>query len=128
MSATGGNRNSKNLPSDADGREWSTDLFGCGDDIITCTFTSLTVRFFLLKDKLIVVQSWFCPCITYGQNQQRLRHLQEHGTPDPQRDILFNDDVLIGAGARCCALNWVLEVCLSSILSLEDLTECFGVK
>ncbi|KAJ6506085.1 PLAC8-domain-containing protein [Mycena vulgaris] len=62
----GGNLNVKGKPVDGSGeREWSNGLFGCFEACGTCCY------------------AWFCPCIVHGQNKQRLRHLAEHGSPDP---------------------------------------------
>ena len=38
MTVGGGNRNAKNLPVEADGREWSNGLFDCGGDCATCMY------------------------------------------------------------------------------------------
>ncbi|KAJ6506062.1 PLAC8 family-domain-containing protein [Mycena vulgaris] len=66
MQAAGGNLNAKGMPFDGNGkREWSHGLFGCFESAGTCCF------------------ALFCPCVVYGQNTQRLRHLAEQGSPDP---------------------------------------------
>ncbi|KAJ7465700.1 PLAC8-domain-containing protein, partial [Mycena latifolia] len=65
---TSGNLNAAGKPFDADGkREWSHGLFGCSG---TCCYAI------------------FCPCVIHGQNTKRLRHLAEHGSPDPEGDGL----------------------------------------
>lgn len=56
--------------------------------------------------------SCWCPCIIYGKNRQRLDHLQEYDTPDPEHGGL-------GCDADCCmhvvlnvmcGFGWVLQV------------------
>jgi Cys-rich protein (TIGR01571 family) len=66
-----------------------------------------------------------CPCMVYGQNRQRLDHLQDTDTVDPEHGGS-------GCGADCCmhlALNvmcgfgWVLQVstdCCSSQLYVKN--------
>ena len=54
---SGGNRNARNLPLDANGeRDWSNGLCSCFGDFGTCC-----------------VACW-CPCIVYGQNKVRTAH------------------------------------------------------
>ncbi|KAJ7465691.1 PLAC8 family-domain-containing protein [Mycena latifolia] len=63
---TSGNLNAAGRPVNSDGkREWSHGLFGCFDACGTCCC------------------AWICPCVVHGQNKTRLRHLQDHGSPDP---------------------------------------------
>ncbi|KAN0139171.1 PLAC8 family domain containing protein [Lactarius tabidus] len=70
----GGNRNALNLEVGVDGqRDWSHGLFDYTDDCGLC------------------VHATCCPCVVYSKNKQRLRHLQNHGTPLP------------GGGKRCTA-------------------------
>ncbi|KAG2117440.1 hypothetical protein BD769DRAFT_1290079, partial [Suillus cothurnatus] len=73
---------------------WHTGLFNCWDDIGT------------------YCMSCCCPCMVYGQNRQRLDHLQDTDTVDPEHGGS-------GCGADCCmhlALNvmcgfgWVLQL------------------
>lgn len=52
----------------------------------------------------------FCPCVVYGQNRQRLRHLKDRGVPLPGGGDRVNQD----CRAHCCMLPcfyWVFEVC-----------------
>ncbi|KAF5383066.1 hypothetical protein D9615_004826 [Tricholomella constricta] len=93
MVATGGNRNAKNLPIDGEGRQWSNGLFDCCNDAGTC------------------VLSWFCPCVVYGQNKQRLDHLQGKGTPDPEHGGCSSGDCCIhGLITGCCGAGWILQI------------------
>ncbi|KAJ6581100.1 PLAC8 family-domain-containing protein [Mycena capillaripes] len=66
MSVSGGNRNAAGKPVDSNGkREWSDGLFGCSEDCGT----------FIL--------ACICPCVVHGKNKQRLSHLNEKNSPDP---------------------------------------------
>ncbi|KAF4616436.1 hypothetical protein D9613_008221 [Agrocybe pediades] len=77
MSVGGGNRNAKNLPVDANGRDWSSGIFECVEDPIT------------------FVVAWFAPCVVYGQNRTRYEQLVQHGSPDPQQRDLLNSPNLV---------------------------------
>jgi hypothetical protein len=64
--SVGGNRNAKNCPLGPDGkRGWSFGLFDC---FARCGLCCWAV---------------WCPCVVYGKNRQRLRSLQNQGTPLP---------------------------------------------
>jgi len=93
MTVGGGNRNAKNLPMDAAGREWSNDLFDCCNEPGTC------------------VMSWFCPCVVYAQNKQRYEHLNAKGTPDPELGGSgCNGDCMVhGFITGCCGMGWILQ-------------------
>jgi len=93
MTIGGGNRNAKNLPMDADGREWSNGLFDCLNEPGTC------------------VLSWFCPCVIYAQNKQRYEHLNTKGTPDPEHGgSPVSSDCMVHAGITvCCGAGWILQ-------------------
>ncbi|KAH9958381.1 PLAC8 family-domain-containing protein [Russula compacta] len=72
MSA-GGNRNVLNREIGDDGkRDWSFDL---NEDP---------------RDPPNLCAFW-CPCVFYGQNKQRLRHLETHGVPLPGGGKKYND-------------------------------------
>ncbi|KAF8331619.1 PLAC8 family-domain-containing protein, partial [Cantharellus anzutake] len=74
----GGNRNALDKPFDAAGqRKWS---FGPCD----CTEVCGTW-----------VLSYFCPCLSYGRNMSRLKHMQTHGRPHPAGGEMFNEDCLL---------------------------------
>ena len=62
----GGNRNSLNKPLQPSGqRDWSFGIFECFSACGTCLL------------------AWCCPCLAYGQNSSRLRHLDTQGTVHP---------------------------------------------
>lgn len=90
----GGNRNAKNLPMDADGREWSNGLCDCCSDAGTC------------------ILAWCCPCIVYAQNKQRYEHLALKGIPDPERGGSgCNGDCFVhGCITACFGVGWVLQI------------------
>ncbi|PPQ81571.1 hypothetical protein CVT25_013413 [Psilocybe cyanescens] len=69
----GGNRNAKNMPVDADGREWSHGLCSCFSECGTC------------------VMATCFPCVVYGKNKHRYEHLNNKGTPHPDH------------GGSCCS-------------------------
>ncbi|TFK33668.1 PLAC8 family-domain-containing protein [Crucibulum laeve] len=90
----GGNRNAKNLPVEADGREWSSGLFDCCDDMGTCLI------------------SWFLPCIMYSKIKHRYEHLNNKGFPDPEQggSICTSDCMLHGCITGCCGMGWILQM------------------
>jgi len=94
MTASGGNRNVRNLPYDATGqREWSYGLLGCCGDIKTCCLAS------------------WCPCLAHARNRRRLAHLQTTGRPDPDRDGLCGPDGwLYGFVEVACDMGWILQI------------------
>ncbi|KAF8877645.1 hypothetical protein CPB84DRAFT_1828762 [Gymnopilus junonius] len=77
----GGNRNAKNMPVDADGREWSNGMCSCMSECGTCMMAT------------------FVPCIVYGQNKHRYEHLNSQGTPHPPVDPY--------APARASPMDWL---------------------
>ncbi|KAJ7282032.1 PLAC8 family-domain-containing protein [Mycena rebaudengoi] len=84
----GGNRNALNKPLDSHGkREWSHGLCDCCGACGTFCY------------------SWWCPCIVHGKNKQRLRHLVDRGTPDPD-------------GGSCCSGSCWAHCCLNSFTGL----------
>ncbi|KAJ8508710.1 hypothetical protein ONZ45_g9035 [Pleurotus djamor] len=90
----GGNRNAKNLPMDAEGREWSHGLCDCCSDAGTC------------------ILAWCCPCIVYAQNKQRYQHLSTKGYPDPEHGGSgCNGDCFVhGCITACFGAGWVLQI------------------
>lgn len=89
----GGNRNAKNLPMKDGGREWSHGLCNCGGECGT----------------------WFMaccfPCVTYGQNKERLMYLRNHGQPHPEDGGCFNEHCLFHAGLTMCGgWGWILQI------------------
>lgn len=89
----GGNRNAKNMPMGADGREWSNGLCDCCDAPGTCLL------------------SWCCPCISYAKNKHRYEHLNSRGTPDPEHggSCCSGDCMLHALIAGCCGGGWILQ-------------------
>ncbi|TEB31044.1 PLAC8-domain-containing protein [Coprinellus micaceus] len=83
MVQSGGNRNAKNLPVTAEGREWSNGLCSCCDEPGTCFVACC------------------CPCITYGKVKQRYDHLQSHGTAHPDPGCVSGDCFLHCVTAYC---------------------------
>ena len=62
----GGNRNSLNKPVKPSGqRDWSFGICDCFSACQTCFF------------------AWCCPCLAYGKNSSRLRHLDTQGAIHP---------------------------------------------
>ncbi|KIM38033.1 hypothetical protein M413DRAFT_448072 [Hebeloma cylindrosporum] len=88
-----GNRNVKNLPVGADGREWSNGLCGCCDDAGTC------------------IVACFCPCIVYSQVKHRYEHLNSKGYPDPEHGGgCCNSDCMIHGLIAWCGFGWILQM------------------
>ncbi|TFK61547.1 hypothetical protein BDN72DRAFT_778108 [Pluteus cervinus] len=105
----GGNRNSKNLPYDAQGlREWSFEIFECCGDSETC------------------LAALFCPCIVHSANEKRIQYLETHGTYDPEHggpwcsdncwDYICKTGVAIFCGccsgglACCCRMPCLMQI------------------
>jgi hypothetical protein len=55
--------------------------------------------------------SVWCPCIVYGKNKQRLRHLKTHGTPLRGGGDTFDGDCCVFTGLNLCGVGWILQVC-----------------
>ncbi|KAJ3517715.1 hypothetical protein NLJ89_g331 [Agrocybe chaxingu] len=87
-----GNRNVRNLPSDAEGREWSNGLCGCCDAPGTC------------------IVAWCCPCITYGKVKRRYEHLNSKGYPDPENGGCCNSDCVVHGFVTFCGFGWVMQM------------------
>ncbi|TFK71588.1 PLAC8-domain-containing protein [Pluteus cervinus] len=90
----GGNRNSKNLPYEQDGRAWSEGLFGCCSEPGTC------------------VKSWFCPCVQFAQNKQRVEYLEDQGAFDPDHGGgFFSGDCFLHCLLQgCLGGGWILQI------------------
>ncbi|EDR06888.1 uncharacterized protein LACBIDRAFT_236218 [Laccaria bicolor S238N-H82] len=90
----GGNRNAKNIPVAADGREWSHGLCDCFGDCGTC------------------VIAWCFPCITYANIKHRYEHLNTKGFPDPQHGGSFcnSDCMLHGCITAFCGMGWIFQM------------------
>ncbi|KAI0293944.1 PLAC8 family-domain-containing protein [Russula brevipes] len=89
----GGNKNALNRETGPDGlRGWSYGLFDCFAACNLCCWAT------------------FCPCVVYGQNKRRLRHLQRQGVPLPGGGTRINGD----CRAYCCValpcFFWVLQM------------------
>ncbi|KAJ7282036.1 PLAC8 family-domain-containing protein [Mycena rebaudengoi] len=88
MHPGGGNRNALSKPLDSHGkREWSHGLCDCCGACGTFCY------------------SWWCPCIVHGKNKQRLRHLIDRGSPEPD-------------GGSCCSGTCWGYCCLTSFTGL----------
>ncbi|KAJ3565399.1 hypothetical protein NP233_g7661 [Leucocoprinus birnbaumii] len=100
MIGGGGNRNAKNLPMDADGRDWSNGLCDCCDAPGTCLL------------------AWCCPCIVYSKNKHRYEHLNSKGSPDPDHgggwilqfmqrgNVRSRYNIKGGGCGDCCTAFW----------------------
>lgn len=60
----------------------------------------------------------WCPCLVYGQNRQRLDHLEENDAPDPHHggSGVGVDCIMHVALNTCCAFGWVLQVSLDHVV------------
>ncbi|KAF9524337.1 PLAC8-domain-containing protein [Crepidotus variabilis] len=94
MSVAGGNRNVKNIPIGADGRDWSNGFCGCLSEPGTCLTATC------------------CPCITYGRLKHRHAHLNQQGTPDPEHGGCCTGDCMIHGVLTSCGFGWILQMML----------------
>jgi len=53
----------------------------------------------------------FCPCVVYGQNRQRLRHLHRHNAPLAGGGDTFSQDCRIYCCMAVPCFYWVFQVC-----------------
>ena len=53
----------------------------------------------------------FCPCVIYGQNKQRLRHLQKRGRPLPGGGDAFSPQCRVYCCMAVPCFNWAFQVC-----------------
>ena len=53
----------------------------------------------------------FCPCVIYGQNRQRLRHLQRQNVPLPGGGDRINHDCRVYCCMAVPCFYWVFQVC-----------------
>ncbi|KAF8257531.1 PLAC8 family-domain-containing protein [Lactarius quietus] len=91
--AAGGNRNLLNREVGVDGlRDWSFGLFKCTDECGLCCWST------------------FCPCVVYTKNKQRLRHLQDHGTPLPGGGGRYTTECSIYGCLILPGYSWVLLI------------------
>jgi Cys-rich protein (TIGR01571 family) len=89
----GGNRNAKNMPVDADGREWSHGLCGCMSACGTCLCATCF------------------PCVIYGKNKHRYDHLNFQGVPHPEHGGSCCSGSCIGHGLlTICGFGFVLQM------------------
>ncbi|KAH6908821.1 PLAC8 family-domain-containing protein [Coprinopsis sp. MPI-PUGE-AT-0042] len=101
----GGNRNVNNVPVGPEGREWSNGLFSCCDTPGTfCT-------------------SYCCPCITYGRVRSRYKHLNDHGTVDPEMGGTFGPDCL-----TYCLTAFLGAACLFHMWNRGEIRQRYNVK
>ncbi|KAJ7089781.1 PLAC8 family-domain-containing protein [Mycena belliarum] len=92
----GGNRNAANKPLDSNGkREWSNGLCGCFSACGTCCY------------------AFWCPCIVHGKNKQRLRHLAEQNSPDPE-------------GGSCCSGSCWAHCLLTGCVGAGFILQCLN--
>ncbi|KAI9430039.1 PLAC8-domain-containing protein [Lactarius indigo] len=91
--AVGGNRNALNREVAVDGqRDWSFGLFDCTSACGLCCSAT------------------WCPCVVYSKNKQRLRHLQNHGTPLPGGGETYNSDCCIYGCLVIPGYAWILQI------------------
>ncbi|KAG7091906.1 hypothetical protein E1B28_008303 [Marasmius oreades] len=92
-----GTRNARCLPTGVDGmRTWSTGLLNCYQEH-TCDDWCL---------------AFWCPCVMYGRNKNRLDHLSQRNRPDSiSRDATCNVDCCLHCClSSFCLFGWALEV------------------
>ncbi|KAJ7595362.1 PLAC8-domain-containing protein [Mycena floridula] len=85
--------NVKNVPVHHGERDWSNGVCDCCDAPGTCLL------------------AWFCPCIAYGKNKQRLEHLAHRGHPHP-------------SGGSCCTGSCMLHLLLNTCGAAVFLSCC----
>ncbi|KAF8263297.1 hypothetical protein EI94DRAFT_1741268 [Lactarius quietus] len=92
--AAGGNRNLLNRELGVDRqRDWSFGLFDCTDECGLFCWSAC------------------CPCVVYSKNKQRLRHLQDHGTPLPGGGERYTAECSIYGCLKLTGYGWILQVC-----------------
>ena len=120
-----GNKNALDREVGADGlRDWSYGLLDCCAVPRLCTTTnsigpSLLFLFFFETPFFSGCWATFCPCIVYGQNKQRLRHLHHRHRPLAGGGDNFNQH----CRAYCCmavpCFYWVFQVCRNGLDSKQ---------
>ncbi|KAF8306356.1 hypothetical protein DL93DRAFT_2143809 [Clavulina sp. PMI_390] len=95
VSPPGGNRNALDLPFDEDGRrQWSMRVMDisphCGEWCCSC----------------------WCPCFKHASEISRLRYLETHGQPHPQRGDSVNFDCLVYAMFCFLGLQVIPDIAL----------------
>jgi len=89
----GGNRNAHNCPIGPDKkRDWSFGLFDC---FSRCNG---------------FCWSLWCPCVVYSYNRQRLRSLQNQGTPLPRGSESLDTYCCIYSALDCTGFSWILQI------------------
>ncbi|KAH9993560.1 PLAC8 family-domain-containing protein [Russula vinacea] len=102
----GGNRNAKNCPVDGDGkRDWSFSLWDCSD-----------------RGDLYCWSVW-CPCVVYSKNKQRLRSLQNQGTPLPGGGERYDKECCIYGALTVIFLGWTRQV-----RTRTEIRERYGIR
>ncbi|KAF7289431.1 HD domain-containing protein [Mycena chlorophos] len=92
----GGNRNALGKPMNSDGkREWSHGLCDCFSACGTCCYAC------------------WCPCIVHGKNKQRVAHLEDKGSPEPD-------------GGSCCSGACWAHCCLQTFFGLGCILQCMN--
>lgn len=115
MVVSNGNRNVKNLPVEADGREWSNGLFDCFADAGTCEHIFLRLHIQFLTSTIGLV-AWCFPCVIYSKNLKRYEHLNTKGIPDPENGGgIFNGDCVTHGCLTLCGCGWVMQVGLLEV-------------
>jgi Cys-rich protein (TIGR01571 family) len=57
------------------------------------------------------LRATFCPCVIYGQNKQRLRHLQKRGRPLPGGGDTFSHECRVYCCMAVPCFYWAFQVC-----------------
>jgi len=85
--------------------EWKNDIFSCMDGGLEA------------NDHLCL-KTTFCPCFTYGKQQERLRN------PTLQGYERINNDCIMWAGAQyVCGLSWIL-----TMMKRGEIREKYDIK
>lgn len=106
----GGDKNALNRPIGPDNqRDWSFGLFDCFPRCRLCKRDH--TRHFAWLTLSLGLWATFCPCVVYGQNRQRLRHLQRRGGPLPGGGDTFNHDCRVYCCMAVPCFYWAFQVC-----------------
>ncbi|KAJ7102896.1 PLAC8 family-domain-containing protein [Mycena epipterygia] len=96
MQIGGGNRNAAGKPLNSHGeREWSHGLCGCFEACGTYCYAC------------------WCPCVVYGKNKQRVSHLNNRSSPDPD-------------GGSCCSGSCWAHLFLNSFFGAGFILQCIN--
>ena len=86
------------------------------------------MTFLRISKSVLGIVAHFLPCITYAANKRRCEHLNNKGTPDPEKGgPLFNNDCLIEAAVACIGCGCFLPVRYPVIILVLILTHSFQV-